>query len=144
MKKFMLQALGCASLFFATTGATPAQTVGLRVRVPFEFNVGEKVLPAGDYLILAPRGDKLEVFGRNGNAVVAITNQISGKRSEGPGAITFNCYRDRCFLATFWTALTDTGQELLSGHTEKELAAKAKESSVITLRATPYEQTRPY
>jgi len=137
MKKLMLQALGFAYFFSASAGVTSAQTVGLRVNIPFDFNVAEKVLPAGHYLILAPRGDKLELLGPNGSAVLAITDQVSGKRPEGPGAVVFNCYQDRCFLAQFWTARTDTGQELLQCRLEKQLASQREEASVITLSASP-------
>lgn len=143
MKKFMLHAFGCVCFYAATAGVTSAQTTGLRVNIPFDFNVAEKVLPAGHYLILAPRGDKLELLGSNGSGVLAITNQVSGKHPEGPGAVVFNCYKDRCFLARFWTARTDTGQELLQCRLEKQLAAQREELSVITLRATPYEEKTP-
>jgi len=140
MKKFMLQTLGCACVFAATAGLCNAQTVGLRVSIPFDFNVAEKVLPAGHYLILAPRGDKLELLGPNGSAALVITNQVSGKHLEGPGSVVFNCYKDRCFLAQFWTARADSGQELLRCRLEKRLIAQKEEMSVITLRATPYDE----
>ena len=140
MKRIMLGAVACACFILGGASASRAQTVGLRVNIPFDFNVAERVLPAGHYLILAPRRDKLEILGPNGSTTLAITNGISGKRPEGPGAVVFSCYKDRCFLAQFWTVRTDTGQEVLRCRLERDLAAQRQESSMITLRATPYEQ----
>jgi hypothetical protein len=142
MKKIMLEALACTCFVLGASSASRAQTIGLRVNIPFDFNVAERVLPAGHYLIQAPRRDKLEILGPNGSATLAITNEISGKRPEGPGAVVFNCYKDRCFLAQFWTVRTDTGQEVLISRLERELAAQRQESSMITLRATPCEQKK--
>ncbi len=135
MKKLMLQAL--AFIFFFTTAAavvSRAQTVGLRVTIPFDFNVSDKVLPAGDYLILAPKAQMLKLLGPKGTAALAITNQISGMRPAGPGAVVFNCYGKRCFLSRFWTARTDTGQEVLKSTIEKRLAAQKEMVAIMTLR----------
>jgi len=111
-----------------------AQTVGLRVNVPFQFNVGEKVLPEGHYVILAPQGDTLRILGPNGVAALAMTGPASGYRPDGPGAVSFRCYGRRCFLSQFWTARTETGREVAKCRLEKELASE--QLAVITLRGT--------
>src|SRR5271165_1097652 len=94
--------LGC--FFVMAVVASNAQTVGLRVDIPFNFNVAEKVLPAGHYLILAPQGQTLKILGPNGAAALTMTNPTSVSRPKGPGAVAFNCYGRRCFLSQFWTA----------------------------------------
>lgn len=135
MKKLVSQAL--AFTFFLTTAAavvSRAQTVGLRVSIPFDFNVSDKVLPAGDYLILAPKAQMLKLLGPNGTAALAITNQVSGTRPAGPGVVVFNCYGERCFLSRFWTARTDTEQEVLKSDIEKKLATQKEMAAVIALR----------
>lgn len=138
MNKLMLQVLACV-FFFATAAAlvSSAQTVGLRVNVPFNFNVEEKVLPPGNYLILAPKAQTLRLLGPNGEAALAVTNQVSGSRREGPGALVFNCYGERCFLAQMWTARSETGQEVVKSAIEKRLASQKEMVAVITLRAMP-------
>lgn len=135
MKKLVLQAL--AFIFFFTAAAavvSRAQTVGLKVNIPFDFNVSDKVLPAGDYLILAPKAQMLKLLGPNGTAALAITNQVSGTRPVGPGAVVFNCYGEQCFLSRFWTARTDTGQEVLKSSIERKLASQKQMVAVISLR----------
>jgi len=140
MKKIAKQAslLGC--FFVVALIVSSAQTVGLRVDIPFNFNVAEKVLPAGHYLILAPQGQTLKILGPGGAAALIMTNPASGRRPEGPGAVAFNCYGRRCFLSQFWTARTQTGQEIAKCRLEKELANDKEQLAVITLRATPYQQ----
>lgn len=116
-----------------------AQTVGLRVDVPFQFNVGDKVLPAGQYLILAPQGGTLKILGPNGAAALTLTSDVSGPRPDGAGMVDFNCYGQRCFLSQFWTARTDTGKEVIKSALEKELASAKEQMAVIALRATAYQ-----
>ena len=60
MKNIAKQAVVLACFFVMAVVASNAQTVGLRVDIPFNFNVAEKVLPAGHYLILAPQGQTLK------------------------------------------------------------------------------------
>jgi hypothetical protein len=138
MKKLALYALVLIG-FSAGVVVSGAQTVGLRVDVPFNFNVAEKVLPAGSYVILAPQGGSLRLQGPNGVAAIAMTNQISGRWPEGPGAVALNCYGSRCFLSRFWTARTVTGQEVIKCRLERELAREKEQLAVVTLRATPYQ-----
>ena len=140
MNKIATQALVLGCFFVVAVVVSSAQTVGLRVDIPFNFNVAEKVLPAGHYLILAPQGQILKILGPNGAAALTMTNPASGRRPEGPGAVAFNCYGRRCFLSQFWTARTETGQEVAKCRMEKELATEKEQLAVITLRATPYHQ----
>jgi hypothetical protein len=130
--------LGCFLTLVVVVSS--AQTVGLRVDIPFAFNVAEKILPAGHYLILAPQGQTLKILGPNGAAALAMTTSASGRRPDGPGAIAFNCYGNRCFLSQFWTARTNTGQDLLKCRMERQLATEKEQLAVIILKATPYQQ----
>lgn len=140
MRKIAKQAVVLGCFFVVAVVLSSAQTVGLRVEIPFNFNVAEKVLPAGHYLILAPQGQILKILGPNGAAAITMTNPVSGRRTEGPGAVAFNCYGRRCFLSQFWTARTETGQEVAKCRMEKELATEKEQLAVITLKATPYQQ----
>lgn len=141
MKKLLLLTLTCALLLTVlATVASSAQTVGLRLNIPFSFNVDEKVLPPGDYVILSPQAQRLTILGPNGTAALGIVNQVSGKRPGGDGALVFNCYGERCFLSQFWSARRDTGQELMKSNFEKRAATQQEMVAVITLRAKPYSE----
>jgi len=138
MKKIATHTLIIAGVLVMAAVVTSAQTVGLRVDVPFQFNVGEKALPAGEYLILAPQGGTLRITGPNGAAAIAITNLVSGHRPDGPGMIDFNCYGQRCFLSQFWTARTEAGEEVVKGKLEREVAKGKEQFTTIALRGTTY------
>ena len=139
MKKIAFFALACVCFSTVVVTLSYAQTVGLRVAVPFEFNVEEKVLPAGQYLILAPQGGTLRILGPNGSAALAMTNPAKAHRF-GPGTVAFNCYGNRCFLSQLWTSRTEGGQELFKCSLEKELAGQRDLLAVITLRGIPSNQ----
>ena len=137
MKRLVLLTLACSWLVIVLAPVpSGAQEVALKVTIPFDFNVAEQVLPAGDYLIQAPAGQKLRILGPNGASALAVTNQVSGSRPSGPGFVVFNCYGERCFLARFWTERNDTGQELLKSNLEK-VASEGAELALMTLRARP-------
>jgi len=138
MKKIAMHTtvLMCVLMVMGTVSS--AQTIGLRVDIPFEFNVGEKVLPAGQYLILAPQGGTLRITGPNGAAAIASTNLVGGRRPDGPGQVDFNCYGQRCFLSQFWTARTETGEEVMKGKLERELTNAKEQFTTIALRGSAY------
>ena len=138
MKTIAKMAVVLTSMLVMAAIVSHAQTVGLRVNVPFQFNVGEKVLPRGQYLILAPQGGTLRIFGPNGEAALAMTNQVSGHRPEGAGVVDFNCYATRCFLSQLWTSRSETGAEVIQGKLERELANAKERFTTIALRGTPY------
>ena len=54
--------------------------------------------------------------------------------------MAFNCYGRRCFLSQFWTARTESGQQIAKYRLEKELANDKEQLAVITLRASRYQQ----
>jgi len=136
MKKFAFYAVAFLCFSSIAIAMSQAQTVGLRVNIPFNFNLDEKVLPAGPYLILAPQGGTLRIEGPDGAAALAMTNPASGTRPEGPGTVSFRCYGHRCFLFQFWSARTETGQEVAKCRLEKELASEKQQLALITLRGT--------
>ena len=140
MKSFGWRYFVLACLFAGLSVVSAAQTVGLSVDVPFEFNVGEKLLPAGHYLINAPQGHTLRIVGPKGVDAMVLTNPVSGNRPAGVRVINFNCYGNRCFLWQIWGAETDTGKELPTSRTEKETARQGDQVAVIALRATQLKQ----
>src|SRR5665811_2206527 len=99
MRKIAKQVVLLGCFFVVAVVVSSAQTVGLRVDIPFNFNVAEKVLPAGQYLILAPQGQTLKILGPNGAAALAMTNPSSGRQllwaSVLPIAVLDSAHADR-------------------------------------------------
>jgi len=119
-----------AVLLMAT--AAHAQQRTLSATVPFNFIVGDRAYPAGDYLF------------RNSDSVLKITNTEQAKtevtlsnacESVTPSADTklvFDRMGGYYFLRQIWVAGSFTGRELLRSRTEIRLAqTHEKQESVI-------------
>jgi|SRR6266566_3265108 len=123
MKKqlFVLLSLG-----MLLSGASAyAQTVNMKVNVPFNFIVGGATLPSGQYTI--------KDFGTAGNAISIRTpdnkakSLILARRCESLKAseetkLVFHRYGDRYFLAQIWMAGNNSGNELPKSPREGEFA----------------------
>jgi len=110
----------------------------VKAKVPFSFVVSGKILPAGDYTMVAnPHQVKIEDADGNILAMV-LANEVSGHLGQ-KGRIIFHCYRDRCFLAEVWPASRENGRELLTSRAEAELAKEVngKYFAVLAEKPTP-------
>jgi hypothetical protein len=108
-----------------------AQTMNARANIPFDFRVGEKLLPAGEYWIQQANGWLAfhERDGRHASAV-ALT-QATDVRSEKP-VIQFNRYGDAYFLEKLSIPGSSTGRAVMKTPRETELA-RAKRPGQTTI-----------
>ena len=115
---------GAASL--TTTLASPF-TVKIRAEIPFDFNVGKKRLPKGEYIIESV-GDSGTLTIRHVKRGKAVTfNTIRDKPTDGNKAkLVFNRYGDQYFLARVWDQSSETILKLNKSGTEKRLARLTK------------------
>src|SRR5262245_36131521 len=117
--------LGVA-LLFATTMAAPF-AVKIRAEIPFDFMVGKKRLPKGEYLIesLNDSGTLTIRHAKKGKAVTF--NTIKQKPTDSPKSkLVFNRYGDQYFLARIWDPSSETILKLNKSKTEKRIAKLAK------------------
>jgi hypothetical protein len=127
MKK-MLGCLSMAALAVVLAAPVSAQTVTLSASVPFDFVVGGRTMPAGDY-VLGTLGD----FGilRVQNAATGITpaftmtNAAAGPLDGDKAFLTFHRYGGDYFLAEIWDGSTAAGRSIRMSHTEREKAKSA-------------------
>jgi len=104
--------------------AMQAQTSGLHVNIPFEFHVGDQVLPAGSYMVFLRSGSALTISDGKGQAAVRLTNAISqaDHRKGRDSLLVFMVYGDRYFLNEVrWEGYKDA-RSLLKSKTEIEFA----------------------
>ena len=97
----------------------------IRVTIPFDFNVGSTLFPAGEYSVtpVMPGSPILEIQRSDGNsAVLAQTFNGSGSPVPGLPRLTFNRYGDHYFLSK--VAGDGHGWELPKSPVERELIAK--------------------
>src|SRR5262245_27216276 len=111
---------------FATTSAAPF-SVKIRAEIPFDFMVGSKRLPKGDYLIesLNDLGTFTIRHAEKGKAVTF--NTVRHKLTDSPKSkLIFNRYGDKYFLARIWDGSSETVLKLNKSKTEKRFAKLAK------------------
>ncbi len=120
MKRFFL-AIG----LFATAASSGllAQTMDLRANVPFDFRLGEKIMPAGKYVIHHSDG-LLMLREQSGTkaAVVFLTQPTIRRDTPKTGSLVFNRYGENYFLASVWSPYSRDGRVLVKSNREKEIA----------------------
>jgi hypothetical protein len=101
-----------------------AQSMNARANIPFEFRVGEKLMPAGEYFIQHANGwlGLQESGGHHATAV--IPTYATDLQSKKP-VLQFNRYGDAYFLGKLSVPGSDTGRAVPKTPREKELARQS-------------------
>jgi hypothetical protein len=98
-----------------------AQSLPMRVIVPFEFHAADKTLPAGTYTV-ERRGDAILISDSKGNATAVLANPVHNKASKLDDMLVFNCYGETRFLSEVrWTGYS-TARGLIETSAERRLA----------------------
>jgi len=129
MKKPIISLIAAVSFgvaLLATTLAAPS-TVKIRAEIPFDFMVGSRRMPKGDYLIESV-GDSGTLTIRHEKKGKAVTfNTIRHKPTDSPKSkLIFNRYGEQYFLARIWDGSSETVLKLNKSKAEKRVAKLAK------------------
>ena len=105
--------------------ATQAQSIMLKADIPFDFLVGDKRLPSGQYHVksLNPVLTQIESKDARSTAIVLTTGMQAAKTSD-VGKLVFNRYGDQYFLSKIWVPSTNTGRQLPKSRFEREVAQR--------------------
>jgi hypothetical protein len=100
-----------------------AQSVDLRATIPFDFRAGDKLMPAGEYVVqgLNP-WIILRQQGGDKAASALMTNAASRGNSTGDSRLVFNRYGDTYFLTAIWNQSTEYGRQVPETALQRELA----------------------
>ncbi|HAF14128.1 MAG TPA: hypothetical protein DCK99_10615 [Blastocatellia bacterium] len=134
-------------LTVAGLSTAKAQTNGnteLRANIPFEFSVGNKTMPAGEYSVRCtnPTSDMkvLQLRSRNGlTSALVPTSSVIGKIQES-AKLVFNRYGDQYFFSQAWLPADSAGMQASKSRNEKQIARElagiklSRESVAITAR----------
>ncbi len=121
LKRFIL-----VTTFAALAGtALRAQSVDVRAAIPFDFHAGDRLLPAGEYVI---QGQGSVVFLRgadNGSPSFALmTINSEGRDPSGHARLDFNRYSNEYFLTAVWDSFTQVGRQVPPTARQKVLAKR--------------------
>jgi len=136
----MLVLVVTLALTLAVVSANGQSTANRVVaNVPFEFSVGYKTLPAGDYSVrsILSSGNGLLIQSTDGNISALRLSEATRSIKEKPKArLVFHRYGQRYFLAEVWNGVDNAGRQLTKSQEERALAselmlASAKENAQI-------------
>ena len=146
MKKQAYTMIALLVLVGSMAVAAQAQTSGRRqliANIPFQFNVGNTTLPAGEYSVrlVNPNSDHavLQLRDRVGNAGAIIqVDSVIGKAQES-AKLTFHRYGNKYFFAQAWIDGDNTGMQAPKSKAERaaesELAGLQSKTETVALRA---------
>lgn len=139
MKKQALKNFSMLSLVLMLTSVSvAAQSERSKfTNIPFNFTVGQKTLPAGEYTAEPNRKDSHNVWlvqRRDGRTSALFTTMpVRASETQEKAKLIFHKYGDQYFLSQIWTPGGNSGRELLMPRLERELAKNAVERQTIVL-----------
>ena len=147
MKNLMLRLFALVTLlvtvaFASALASVSAQTSGHRItaNIPFDFNVGGKTLPAGQYAVgsINSDGTQLRVTGEDESAI-RLTQTVIASEPKNQSVLVFKRYGDRYFLSQVWLAGERQGRQMTKSRDEKameqELALNKSSAEIVTVVA---------
>jgi hypothetical protein len=141
MKKQVLKIFSmlmfAVTLSVAAVNAKPVEP--LRGKIPFDFSVGNKTLPAGVYTITSLTTPGVILIRREDSRASAmiITFGVNASRVQDQTKLVFRRYGAQYFLSQVWTAGVNNGRELQKSRTERDLLKK--KSNVVAMKAVEPE-----
>ena len=129
MTKQVLKVVAMLMLIAGLTAASAAiangkvSTKRLVVQVPFDFNVGDQTVPAGQYDVIIPsNGGALWILNHDGEAQRMILARSAERRGDKMIAkLVFHRYGATYFLAQAWMSGDSTGCEISKTKQERAL-----------------------
>ena len=124
-------------LFFAVSGVQ-AQENGVKADIPFDFVVGNQVMPAGEYLVTAQGSGNQVILVRSTdrkNAVMSLTFGCSLSTPSDQTKLVFHTLGGRYFLSQIWAQGYAQGRELRKSSAEIEMAKNQKATGEFVLAA---------
>ena len=117
-----------AALAILLAAPVSAQTLTVKASVPFDFVVGARTMPAGEYVVSTGHDFgilQIRNLDKSIAPVFAVTNGGDGP-SEGEGVfLTFNRYGGDYFLAQLWDRSGGVGCSIPMSRTEWERVRSA-------------------
>lgn len=123
--------VSCALSLGASTSLLAQSHAVAKAEIPFAFQVGSKVMPAGTYIFSQDSQHIMQLHGRTADAhALSAVRPETGVKAPKVGLITFNKYGDHYFLQSISTADSTTAYQCPTTKQEKELIRELKANQV--------------
>ena len=106
-----------------------AQSRGkLEVSIPFDFQVGSKMLPAGEYTVkqLTPNSVLVQSADGKQSALAQTPRAAQASEKALQEKLVFRQYGDQYFLSQVWMVRGSNGRELIKSDAERQAAREQK------------------
>ena len=133
LKVFTMLAL-LVTFSLATAVVANAQSTANKIvaNVPFEFSVGYKTLPAGEYAVrsIASASNGVLIQSSDGKTSALRLSEATRRLKDRPKAhLVFHRYGERYFLAEVWNGLDNSGRQLLRSQEESAIESELRIAS---------------
>jgi len=131
--------LAVAALVFSP--AARAQTINVRARIPFDFVLGEKIYPAGEYAIKTTSDGSYALFVQNEQGTVEVLTRSHPCDSTGlenhanQAELLFHRMGETSFLYRILVGGGTQGREFPKPAYERRKATKQREVETIVITA---------
>jgi hypothetical protein len=109
------------------------------IDIPFNFIVGQKILPSGEYTVgaFSEASDKVWLIqSKDAHAgAFFLTLPVRASEMQEKASLVFHKYGDQYFLSQIWIPGSNLGRELSMPRLERELAKDLAERSKVSLTA---------
>jgi hypothetical protein len=118
--------------------AVQAQDNGVKADIPFDFVVGNQMLPAGEYTIVNQGHVNQAILIRSDEgktAILSLTQSCSSLNPSAKTKLVFHTMAGRYFLYQIWTQGNSSGRQLPKSKAEVELAKNTDTTGEFVLAA---------
>ncbi|MGH9933369.1 MAG: hypothetical protein ACREA9_29645 [Pyrinomonadaceae bacterium] len=126
----LIVTLALATAVVSANGQSTAKKVV--ASVPFEFSVGYKTMPAGEYSVqaIASAGDGLLIQSTDGKiSALRLADATERIKDKSQAHLVFHRYGERYFLAEVWNGTDNTGRQLKTSQEESAIASELASAS---------------
>jgi hypothetical protein len=119
--------------------AAQAQETRVKASIPFDFVVGNQILPAGEYMVssLGSTNEALVIRSDDSKtAILSLTNSCSSSKPSDTSKLVFHHLAGRYFLSQVWAAGNSGGRQLPTSHIEVQLAKNNNARDEVALAAS--------
>lgn len=136
LSRLILLAVGALLL----GSAAFAQEINVQAKVPFDFMVGDKLYPAGEYSVQNVSQDNHLLRLRNTNSQTAVAVLYHPASSSAPATqsqLVFHRVENAYFLYQVQVAGSTLSREFQKSHVETEMARNATHTETVIVAAIP-------
>ena len=138
IKRFtMLGLVSMLTLCAAAASANAQLTYPVRAKIPFDFNMGDKKLPAGEYTFRRLSGladtRTMSVTSVAGTHLFQSTFGAQVLTPKNESTLVFHKYDDEYFLEEIWTGGEQEGAQLPESRSERTLRRQIAQTRQINM-----------